>query len=72
MTILQEEVNILRRVRTDMYKAADKDGVIKLYRQARVWTRFHYYLAKACTYDKYTYLNRKFKSMRRDALRALK
>ena len=71
MTILQEEVNILRRVRLDMYKVVDKDGVSKIYRQARIWNRFHYYLAKACTYDKYTYLNRKLKSMRIDAMRAL-
>lgn len=72
MTILEEEKNILNRVHADMNMAIDRDGINKVYRQARVWTRFHHFLAQACSYQKYQYLNNKFKHYRWDALASIK
>ena len=71
MTILEEETNILKRVHFEMSKAVDRDGVNKIYRQARVWNRYHHFLAQACSHDKYVYFNNKFKSYRKEALAAL-
>ena len=71
MTILEEEKNILKRVHNDMSKATDRDGINKVYRQARVWNRYHHFLAQACSHNKYVYLNNKFKSYRKEAFKAL-
>lgn len=72
MTIMEEELNIIHRVRTDMFKAIDKDGVNKVYRQARIWTRYHHFLANACSYEKYRFLNNTFKMTRKEAINALR
>ena len=71
MTILEEESNILKRVHFDMNKAIDRDGVNKVYRQARIWNRYHHYLAQACSREKYVFFNKKFKSYRKEALASL-
>jgi hypothetical protein len=71
MTIVEYEYSVLKSVRKDMFKATDRDGVNTVYRQARVWNRFHRVYAKACSYEKYVYLNSRFKQMRREALGAI-
>ncbi len=71
MTILEEEANVIKRVFKDMYKAIDKDGINKVYRQARVWNRYHHFLANACSYEKYKYINNKFKEYRKEAIQAI-
>ena len=58
MTLVEYEYRIVKRVRQDMFKATDRDGVNKVYRQAR-----------ACSYQKYLFLNKKFKEARNEALR---
>lgn len=72
MTILEEERMILKNTRRDMYKSKDRDSINKIYRQARVWNRYHYFIGQACTRQKYEYINKKFKNYRRDALAALR
>ena len=72
MTNVDEERNILKHVKDDINKAKDRDEVNKIYRQARIWNRFHHFYANACSYDMYTFLNRKFKSYRNEALRTIK
>ncbi len=65
------EYKVIRQVRKDMFKAIDRDGINKIYRQARVWNRFHYRYAEACTQQRYHFLNNKLKQIRLDALSAI-
>lgn len=52
------EANILSRLSFEMRQAKDVDAVNKLYRQARIWARFHCTFGDACstqrTRDLYT------------------
>lgn len=66
------ELKVLLKVRRDMLKACDRDGINKVYRQARIWNRYHHFFAEACSYEKYCYINRKFKMYRYEALEAIK
>ena len=68
MTIIEEELNIIKQVGKKMAEAKDRDSVNAVYRQARIWNRFHHFFANACSYERYTFLNRKFKHLRWEAL----
>jgi hypothetical protein len=68
----RSELKVLLKVRRDMLKACDRDGINKVYRQARIWNRYHHFFAEACSYEKYSYINRKFKAYRHEALGALR
>ncbi len=72
MNMIEYELAIIKRTRKDMFKAVDRDGINHLYKQARIWNRFHYFLAGACTYQRYCYLNNKFKKARLEALNAIR
>lgn len=72
MNMIEYEYAIIKRTRKDMFKAIDRDGINKIYRQARIWNRFHHFYAGACTYQTYTYLNNKFKKMRLEAFEAIR
>lgn len=39
--ILELEEKVLERIREDMFKANSIDSINKLYRQGRVWNRWH-------------------------------
>lgn len=71
MTTLEEEKKIINKVHEDMFKAIDKDRINQIYHQARIWARYHHFLAEACSYERYTYLNNKFKKYRYEAINAL-
>lgn len=58
------EANVLRNIKRDFENAQDKDAVNKLYRQARVWTRFHLVYAEACSVSDRTELNKKLNDLR--------
>lgn len=64
MTTLEEEMNILKRVKEEINKATDREKINQIYKSARNWNRIHHFYAKACTYEKYTFINRKLKSYR--------
>lgn len=71
MNVSEYEYKILKSIRKDMFKAIDRDGINKVYRQARIWNRLHHFYGKANTYQKYTFLNHKFKQARLEALAAI-
>lgn len=66
-----EEYNVIKHYRRDIYKVGDRESINKIYRQARVWNRFHYVYAAACTRERHLYLNQKFKNIRCEALKTL-
>lgn len=72
MTMIEYEYRIFKRVKKDMFKATERDGINKVYRQARIWSRIHYTYAGACTYQRYIFLNNKFKNAHREAIAATK
>lgn len=67
ITSMQEEAIILKNVRRQIFNAKDNDEINNIYRQARIWNRFHHFIARACSYEKYLYLNKKFKQARWEA-----
>ncbi len=68
----QEELNVLERMSYEFSIANDKNTVEKLYRQARNWSRFHCYFAKACSPETCKKLNTKFKIMKNERLQEVK
>lgn len=68
MTIVDTEEKIIERYREEIFQMEDKDSINKLYRQARIWNRFHHFYADACTYERYYELNKTFKVIRWKAL----
>ena len=71
LIIIEVEYRIEKQVRKDMFKAIDREKINSVYHQARIWNRFHYFYGKACSYERYQYLNEKFKKIRREALKAI-
>lgn len=65
------ENRIIARYKSDMSKLNDRDSINKLYRQARIWNRFHHFFGNACTYDRYLELNAIFKSTRKERFKEL-
>jgi hypothetical protein len=65
------EIRIIARYKSDMSKLNDRDSINKLYRQARIWNRFHHFFGNACTYDRYLELNETFKSIRKERFKEL-
>ena len=65
MTIEEYEVAIMNRVHIELRVMTDRDEINKLYRQVRIWNRWHHFKAGACTYDRYRELNNYFKAERR-------
>lgn len=63
--------NVLMNVRKEMSELNDRDSINKLYRQARIWVRFHCYYANACTPEETREINRRLKNMRWDRLEDL-
>ena len=72
MTMVEYEYRIMMYVRKDMFRAVDRDGVNTVYRQARNWNRFHHVFGKACSRQRYVFLNNKFKQARKEALTFIK
>ena len=70
--MVEYELRIIKRTRADMFKATERDAINKIYRQARTWNRYHHFYAGACTYEKYRFLNKRFKQARLDALAAIR
>lgn len=65
------ENRIIARYKSDMSKLNERDSINKLYRQARIWNRFHHFFGNACTYDRYLELNAIFKRTRKERFKAL-
>lgn len=65
------ENRIIARYKSDMSKLNDRDSINKLYRQARIWNRFHHFFGNACTYDRYLELNEIFKGTRKERFKEL-
>ena len=70
MNVAEYEFRIIKQVRKDMFGAKDRDGVNQVYRQARIWNRIHHFYGSASTYQRYVFLNNKFKQARWEALSA--
>lgn len=60
----ENELLVISNYEKAMKKCKTKDMVNKLYRQARVWTRFHVHFEFACTQDEAHEINAKFKEIR--------
>lgn len=60
------EENVLMAVKDEMSKTDNKDTINKLYRQARIWVRFHCLYAGACSKEDASILNERFKEIRRN------
>lgn len=58
------ENNVVTKLSAEMGECENADQVNKLYRQARVWVRFHCYYAKACSPEHSQELNEKIKGIR--------
>lgn len=58
------EMLVVENYEKAISKCTTKDMVNKLYRQARVWTRFHTHFEFACTPDESREINAKFKEIR--------
>lgn len=71
MTILEEENNIIERYKSDIDRINTREEINNLYRQARVWNRFHFFFAQACTRERYEELNETFKAIRKEKLAIL-
>lgn len=65
------EDRIIARYKSDMSKLNDRDSINKLYRQARIWNRFHHFFGNACNYDRYLELNEIFKVTRKERFKEL-
>lgn len=58
------EMLVISNYEKAMHKCKTKDMVNKLYRQARIWTRFHTHFEFACTPDEAKEINAKLKEIR--------
>ena len=60
------EQAIMDRVVAEFKKATSRDQVNKIYRQARIWNRFHHFFAGdlGCTRTRYEEINMFFKKAR--------
>lgn len=63
-SISELERRVITAVEVEMSKANNIDSLNKVYRQARVWNRFHHFLTNSCTYERYRELNECFKELR--------
>lgn len=66
-----EEKNVLTNVEQEMRGAKSFNTINKIYRQARNWARYHCYFANACSPEKCTELNKKFKCIKNEAIKNL-
>ena len=71
MTIETIEENVLRNYERDIKKAYNKDSVNKLYRQARIWSRFHNVYAECCSDEHAFEIRKKLKEIRLNRLNEL-
>lgn len=62
------ENNVVERLVNEMGECETADQVNKLYRQARIWVRFHCFYAKACSPEHSQELNGRIKNIRNNAL----
>lgn len=58
------ENNVISRLSDEMSACENEDKINKLYRQARIWVRFHCYYAKACSPEHSQVLNNIIKGIR--------
>lgn len=65
------ENSVLTKVSEEFNNCESKDQVNKIYRQARIWVRFHCHFAKACSVEHSQELNQKLKVLRWDRLKEL-
>lgn len=71
MTALEEENNIIQRYREEIAKLDDKEKIKQAYGQARIWNRFHFFWAQACTRERYEELNEIFKRIKKEKLNGM-
>ena len=65
------EERVIKKYKLDIACCTNKDSVNKVYRQARIWNRFHHFYGECCSYERYTELNQTFKYVRLKKLKAL-
>ena len=65
------EENVLKNTENEMRKAGNRDSVNKIYRQSRIWVRFHCHFAKGCSVEHSQELNNKLKHIRWNILKEL-
>lgn len=63
---------VIKNVRAEMKQADTRDSVNKVYRQARIWVRFHCHYAESCTEERSREINALLKNMRWERLEDLK
>ena len=68
----EQSFKVLHYLREEMMNAEDTDSINKWYRQGRIRNRFQYFITFSCSYEMYSWFNRKLKSYRADARRALR
>lgn len=66
------ENNVIERLEVDMQECETADQVNKLYRQARIWVRFHCFYAKACSPEHSQELNARIKNIRNARLSVIR
>lgn len=65
--LTEEEIDVIEFAKIEMSKCKDKDSINKVYRQLRIWNRWHSLPAqpnKGRSKYVYTYLNETFKGLR--------
>lgn len=58
------ENSVLTNLTVELGNCENADQINKLYRQARIWVRFHCFYAKACSPEHSQELNEKIKNIR--------
>lgn len=71
MEFSAEELQVISSYEEEMLKCFDRDCINKLYRQARIWNRFHHFFGNGCTVEVYRELNATFKRVRVVRLRMI-
>lgn len=67
----ENETRVVENYTKAMHKCKTKDAVNKLYRQARIWNRFHTHFEFACDVEASREINAKFKEIRIERLHKL-
>lgn len=67
----ETETRVVENYKKAMHKCKTKDAVNKLYRQARIWNRFHTHFEFACDVETSREINAQFKEVRVNRLHEL-
>lgn len=66
------ENSVVTKLSEEMSECVDADSINKLYRQARIWVRFHCFYAKACSPEHSQELNARIKDIRNENLKRVR